>query len=263
VPVAGEIVTVTYRNRQRSVARIEDGASVAAEAAGGYGAGTASGVAAWLGKVVKPIARSTADCENAALAILSFAASRAAAVAGTYTAVNPQGKADIWPGDLLALTANGTTTNVLVRGVTIEDSAAVPEVLTYRIAFANDWAEGVGLKLSEAIALDALLPQTALAGPATVLATLLQLTVVSATAAALQVDAGVDPPAGGGFEVRRRDGDFGPYVDQDLVLRSPVRSFSIPRAAQVEQYFVRMYDGSNPPVYSRFSSAVFTDVPVG
>ena len=69
-------------------------------------------------------------------------------------------------------------------------------------------------------------------------------------------------PSGGGFEVRRRDWDFGPGVDQDLVLRSPVGSFSIPRAAQVEQYYIRMYDGSNPPLYSRFSSAVFTNVPV-
>ena len=76
------------------------------------------------------------------------------------------------------------------------------------------------------------------------------------------MDAGTDPPSGGGFEVRRRDWDFGPGVDQDLVLRSPVRSFSIPREAQVERYYVRMYDGSNPPVYSRFSSAVFTNLPV-
>ena len=76
------------------------------------------------------------------------------------------------------------------------------------------------------------------------------------------MDAGTAPPAGGGFEVRRRDWDFGLGVDQDLVLRSPVRNFSIPREGQVEQYYVRMYDGSAPPVYSRFSSAVFTNLPV-
>jgi hypothetical protein len=71
------------------------------------------------------------------------------------------------------------------------------------------------------------------------------------------------PPAGGGFEVRRRDNAFGVGVDSaDLVLRSPVRSFSIPRAAQVEHFYVRMYDGSTPPVYSRFSSAVFVNAPV-
>ncbi len=79
----------------------------------------------------------------------------------------------------------------------------------------------------------------------------------------IQIDAGCDPPQGGGFEVRRADWNFGANVDvPDLVLRSPVRDFSIPRAAQVERYYVRMYDASTPPLYSRFSSAVFVDVPL-
>jgi hypothetical protein len=254
IPVAGELVTVTYRAQQRAVARLEDAASIAAEAAGGV-----PGTAQWLGKVLKPPARSSVDCESAALAVLSFSASRAAAAAGSYEAVNP---ADVWPGDVLAVTSSGQTMNVIVRRVEIVDGMACPEVLTYRMAFANDWAEGLGLTLSEAIAADALLPQTALTAPGNVLANLQQLQVVSATGTALQVDAGTAPPAGGGFEVRRRDGDFGPGVDQDLVLRSPVRSFSIPREGQVEHYYVRMYDASTPPVYSRFSSAVFTDLPV-
>jgi hypothetical protein len=199
------------------------------------------------------------DCESAAQAVLSFSASRAAAVSGKYEAVNP---ADVWPGDVLALTTNGQRTSVVVRRVEIVDGMTCPEGLKYQIAFANDWAEGLGLTLSEAIAADALLPESALTGPGNVLANLQQLQVVSATGTALQVDAGTAPPAGGGFEVRRRDGDFGPGVDQDLVLRSPVRSFSIPREGQVELYYVRMYDGSVPPLYSRFSSAVFTDLPV-
>ena len=258
IPVAGELITMTYRGQQRAVARLEDTASVAAEAAGGV-----PGTAQWLGKVVKPAARSSADCESAAVAVLSFSASRAAAASGTYTAVNP---ADVWPGDVLAVTSSGQTMSVVVRRVEVVDGMACPEVLTYHMAFANDWAEGLGLTLSEAIAADALLPQTALSSAtplgSNVLANLQQLQVVSATGTALQVDAGMAPPAGGGFEVRRRDGDFGPGVDQDLVLRSPVRSFSIPREGQVEHYYVRMYDGSSPPVYSRFSSAVFTDLPV-
>jgi hypothetical protein len=254
VPVAGELVTATYRVQQRTVARLENAASVAAETAGGV-----PGTAQWLGKVLKPAARSSIDCENAALAVLSFSASRGAAAAGTYTAVNP---ADVWPGDVLAVTSGGETMKVVVRRVDIVDGMAWPEVLTYRMAFANDWAEGLGLTLSEAIAADALLPQTALSSPGNVLANLQQLQVVSATGTALQVDAGMAPPAGGGFEVRRRDGDFGPGVNQDLVLRSPVRSFSIPREGQLEHYYIRMYDGSTPPLYSRFSSAVFTDLPV-
>ena len=259
IPVAGELVTFMYRGRQRAVARREDSTSVAVEAAGGM-----PGTARWLGRVLKPEARSSVDCESAALAVLSFSASRAAALAGTYEVVNPE---DVWPGDLLAITSAGQTLRVVVRTVSIEDGSAWPEALTYRIAFANDWAEGLGLKLSEAIAADAWLPETALSAASplggNVLANLQQLQVVSATETALQVDAGTVPPAGGGFEVRRRDWDFGPGVDQDLVLRSPVRSFSIPREGQVERYYVRMYDGSTPPVYSRSSSAVFTNLPVG
>jgi hypothetical protein len=258
VPIAGELVTVTYRTQQRAVARLEDAASVAAETSAGV-----PGTAHWLGKVVKPAARSSVDCESAAQAVLSFSASRAAAASGSYEAVNPM---DVWPGDVLAVTGGGQTMSVVVRRVDIVDGMACPEVLTYRMAFANDWAEGLGLTLSETIAADALLPETALSSTtppgSNVLANLQQLQVVSATGTALQVDAGMAPPAGGGFEVRRRDGDFGPGVDQDLVLRSPVRSFSIPREGQVEHYYVRMYDGSTPPVYSRFSSAVFTDLPV-
>jgi hypothetical protein len=258
VPVAGEIVTVTYRVQQRAVARMEDAASVAQEAAGGV-----PGTAQWLGKVLKPAARSSMDCESAAMAVLSFSASRAAAVAGTYVAVNPQ---DVWPGDVLAVTSAGQTMSVVVRRVEVVDGMGCPEMLTYRMSFANDWAEGLGLTLSEAIAVDALLPSTALNSTlpvgAGVLSNLQQLQVVSATGTALQVDSGTAPPAGGGFEVRRRDGDFGPGVDQDLVLRSPVRSFSIPREGQIEHYYVRMFDGSKPPLYSRFSSAVFTDLPV-
>ncbi|HUZ96715.1 MAG TPA: hypothetical protein VMU57_17570 [Edaphobacter sp.] len=255
VPIAGELVTVVYRGEQRAVARLENAASVAAEAAGNM-----PGTAQWLGKAVSPAARSSVDCENAALAVLSFSTSRAAAIAGTYAAVNP---ADVWPGDVLAIANGGTTMNVVARRVEIVDGMAWPEVLTYRIAFANDWAEGLGLKLSETIAADALLPQTAEAAVGNVLQNLQQLQIVSATGTALQVDAGMAAPAGGGFEVRRRDWDFGTGVDQDLVLRSAVRNFTIPREAQVERYYVRMYDGSTPPMYSRFSSAVFTDLPVG
>ena len=255
VPIAGEIITIMYRTRDRSITRLQDDASVAAEAAGGM-----PSTARWLGKVVKPLARSSADCESAAQAVLALASSRAAATAGTYAAINPA--ADVWPGDVLSITANRQTMNVVVRQVTIADGHAVPELLTYRIAFANDWAESLGITLSEAIASDAYLPSAALSAPNAVLESLQQLTVVSATTTTLQIDAGTDPPAGGGFEVRLRDWGFGPMVGRDLVLRSPVRSFSIPRSAQVERYFVRMYDASTPPLYSRLSSAIFTNLPV-
>jgi len=255
VPVPGEIVTGLYRTRDRAVARIENAASIAAEAAGGF-----PGTARWLGKVIRPLARSSADCEAAAAAVLALAADASAALSGTYAAISPA--ADVWPGDVLAITANGATINVVVRTVAIADGHAVPELLSYRIGFANDWAEALGITLSEAIAPDAYLPAAAATAPAQVLGNLTGLAVVSATTTALQIDAGCDPPTGGGFEVRLRDWDFGAGVDQNLVLRSPVRSFSIPRCAQLERYCIRMVDASNPPLYSRLSSAVFTNLPV-
>ena len=181
------------------------------------------GTARWLGKVLRPLARSSADCESAAQAVLSLASSRAAAIAGSY-ASHQSIPPTIWPGDVLSITANGQTLNVVVRQVAIVDGNAVPELLTYRIAFANDWADSLGVTLSEAIAPDSFLPPTAETTPGAVLANLQQLTVACATASALQIDAGTNPPTGGGFEVRLRDWDFGPGVDQNLVLRSPVRA---------------------------------------
>jgi hypothetical protein len=260
VPEANELVTVRYRTGGRAVTRLADAASVAAEATAG-----ASGTARWLGKVLQPVARSSADCDSAAQAVLAFATSRTAAVAGSYGMVNPA--ADVWPGDVLAVTSAGVTSSLLVRSVAVEDGASVPEVLTYKIKFANDWAtewaDGLGLKLSEAIAADAVLPQTASDGAPEVLANLQQLAVTSLTTSAIGIDAGVAPPISGGFEVRHRDYAFGVGVDAaDLVLRSPVRAFSIPRAAQVERYYVRMYDASTPPTYSRWSSGVFVNTPV-
>jgi hypothetical protein len=268
IPAPGEHVTVLYRGRSRSAARLADPASLATEAAGG-GVGTAR----WLGHVARPPARSTEDCECAAQAVLAFATNRAAAVSGSYNTINP---GDIWPGDVLALTANGSTANVIVRRVEIDEHGASPEALTYRIAFANDWAEGLGIKLTEAFAKDALLPETALqlaSGqiPIHTLANLQGLTVTgfsgTGASSAINIDAGTAPPPGGGFEVRRRDGGWGTNLaasgSGDVVLRTPVRGFSIPRAGFEETFYVRMYDNSSPPLYSRQSSAIVNHVPLG
>ena len=192
---------------------------------------------------------------------------------------NPAG--DIWPGDTLSFTQSGpsgvTSTSFITRRVSLSTHGASPEALTYRIAFANDWAEGLGLKLSESIphtpGVETLLPTFALALssdapptlPVHVLPSLSQLTVALASPTALAIDAGLDPPSGGGFEVRRRDGGFGvgtgSAASADLVLRSPVRGFSIPVSGQQEKFFIRMYDASTPPLYSRYSAALYTHLP--
>lgn len=260
IAIAGERITASYRTHARAVARLSDPASIANEAVGGT-----PGVRRWLGSVVSPRARSSVDCESAAQALLAFATSRDAALAGTYTTQNPQ--QDIWPGDVLAVTSGGVTTSLLIRSVVAIDGHAAPELRTYKLSLANDWAaewaDGIGLRLTEGVANDARLPVTAATGPDQVLANLQQLAVIGLTQSTLQLDAGAAPPTGGGFEVRRSEAHFGTGVDPaDLVLRSPVRRFDLPRSAQVERFYVRAYDASTPPLYSRWSSAVYINAPV-
>jgi hypothetical protein len=69
-------------------------------------------------------------------------------------------------------------------------------------------------------------------------------------------------PAGGGFEVRRRDFAFQAGNDPDLVIRSVVENFDIPRATAADRFYVRMYDGSTPPNYSEFSVGLFVNLPL-
>ena len=206
------------------------------------------------------------------MAVLAFATNRNAATAGRCVAINPAG-ADLWPGDVLSLTTNGSSVSSVIHEVAIESHGTgnIPgaEALAYTVAFASEWAEGIGLKLSETLASDAQIPPVALnllpGSPASLapqtIGNLQSLAVIGTTGsgstAALNVDAGTDAPTGGGFEVRRRDAGFGNGA-ADLVLRTPVRGFSIPRGAQEETFFIRMYDASAPPLYSRESAAIVT-----
>jgi len=204
------------------------------------------------------------DCENASRALLNASCSRWAALAGRYEVVVTEGDdlpgGDVWPGDLLALNApaSGLQGNVVVRDIKLEITSSAPCMLKYGMGFANDWASELSLAVSSTVAAGAWIPSAPNTG---VLDSLSDLTIL-VSGGAIAVDAGVAPPVGGGFEVRRRDWAFAAGNDSDLVLRSPVQHFSIPRWNATEQYYVRMYDASTPPVYSRVSSAVFLNIPM-
>ena len=257
-PQAGELIAVSYRTIHRSVGRMASAASIAAESQGGLIPGTAC----WIGTVVNPPPRSSADCENAASAILSLATSRAAAWTGKYTAWNPEQQGDIWPGDVLAVSSAsaGVTANLIVRTVQIDLAASVPGLVKYTIGFANDWADDLSITTSSEVPADAWLPQQ----PETTLplANLNAFAIASITGSAISIAAGVTPPTGGGFEVRLLDWSFTPGPGPNLVLRSPVPNFTIPRTLVTQQFYIRMYDGSTPPNYSRFSTAVFVNLPL-
>jgi hypothetical protein len=257
VPQSGELIFVSYRTKRRAVARLANSVATSPD-----GLTQIPATSRWTGTVTSPKPLSSVDCENAAAAILNLASSRGAAWKGIYTGWNFETQGDVWPGDLLALlaTSSGMAANVVVRKVQIDAQNTSPQLNKYTIYFANDWAEPLAIKTSSAVPADTWLPQQ----PQTTepLISLRDMSVTSVSSSAIQINTNVAPPSGGGFEVRRRDWSFGPGTDSDLVLRSPVSNFTIPREAVMEQYYVRMYDGSTPPNYSRFSSAVFVNVPL-
>jgi hypothetical protein len=148
---------------------------------------------------------------------------------------------------------------VVVRSVALEYGASSPDVVRYAIAFSNDWANDLSIKTSRMVPEDAWLP--AAVAPV-YLANLDGLTVTAISPAAVSVSTGVAAPSGGGFEVRRRDFAFQPGTDPDLVIRSVVSTFDIPRATESDRFYVRMYDGNTPPDYSEFSVGLFVNLPL-
>src|SRR6185437_12823088 len=130
-------------------------------------------------------------------------------------------------------------TGLVVRSIEIRATSCASELLRYTVTFANEWVEALSLKMREGAPANAWLPTTASTAP-NVLASLRDLAVSSVTMTQIQVQAGVTPPSGGGFEVRRSDWKFGAGDGADLVLRSPVAAFTIVRQAPVERYYIRM-----------------------
>jgi hypothetical protein len=255
-PVAGEQIAVSYRTVGRAVGRAVNTASQQALALAGMPA-----EAAWIGSVTSPTARSSADCRNAALVIEQAAAGVSALWSGTYKGNRSSFASDVWPGDALQLNAPSTNLDaqVVVRTVTVSYKASYPDLVEYAIAFANDWADDLAIKTSATVPANTWLP--APIAP-TVLANLNGLTVTTLNGTTVAINAGATPPTGGGFEVRLRDFDFMPGEDPSLVMRSTQPTMTFSRITANDRFYIRMFDGSTPPNYSEFSTALFINLPL-
>jgi hypothetical protein len=256
-PVAGEQIAVNYRTVGRAVGRAVNAASQQALTQAGSPA-----LAAWIGSVTNPPPRSSADCVNAALAIEQAAAGESALWSGTYRGNRASFVADVWPGDALLLNAPSTSLSaqVVVRTVRVSYRASYPDVVEYAIQFANDWADDLAIKTSMTVLADAWLPAAiAPSYPGN----LTDLTVTTLSGGTVGISAGVSPPTGGGFEIRRRDFAFMPGEDPGLVARATLPNMTFSRETANDRFYVRMYDGSTPPNYSEFSTALFINLPLG
>lgn len=255
-PLAGEQIAISYRTLGRALGRAVNVASQQALAAAGL-----PQIAQWLGSVTSPAPRSSADCRNAAAAMVAASAGTSALWSGRYQCTNSSLSSDIWPGDALVLNAISLNLNsqVVVRAVKLTYASTYPDLVAYDISFANDWAEDLAIRTSDSVSADAWLPASV---STTLLSNLTSLAVTSLNGASVTINTGVVPPAGGGFEIRRRDFAFMPGQDSDLVMRGSQQTMTFSREIAGDRFYIRMYDGSTPPNYSEFSTALFINLPV-
>lgn len=250
-PAVGEQIAASYRTISRAVGRAVNAASQQQNAS-----------SSWVGSVTQPAARSSADCRHAASALVQAASSAGALWSGACKSTRFSFAADVWPGDALQLSVPSAALDaqVAVRSVKLTYRSTVPDLVEYEIAFANDWAEDLAIQTSAAVPADTWLPAPiAPAYPASLTA----LTVTALTGGTVTIDTGAAPPAGGGFEIRRRDFVFMPGEDPDLVMRGSQQAITFSRQAANDRFYIRMYDAATPPNYSEFSAALFINLPFG
>jgi hypothetical protein len=264
VPALNTLIVASYRGSGRAVAEVMNGASVA-----GLANGADNGVRGIVRTVKMPSARTQADCENAALAMLDDAVG--AAWSGEYETWSdflPGGASDIFPGDGVAVNvaSRGAAFTAIVRKVTIEVADPADDRGMYTIEFANDLAAPLGYQeAGSAITIPledmpARLATTQVGAYYLANLTEAQITQVSSTT--VSVDAGMTPASGWGIEVRAHDYGWGVANDRNLLGRFTTETFTLPRLARTQNYFLRLYDNSSPPRYSRYAAALHVDYPL-
>ena len=263
-PAVNELIVVSYRGYARAVAEVENSASV-----NRLQNGSDDGVRGLVREMKSPGARTSSDCENAALAVLDDAAGQA--WSGSYESWSdflPGGAADIFPGDALAVNVPSCNAafSAIVRQVAIQVVDPANDRGVYTIEFANDLAAPLALQFGGGaitISLQDMPPRLTTSQVGTYYLTDLteaQITQVSSTT--VQVDAGLAPGQGYGIEVRAHDYGWGPANDRNLLGRFGAQAFTLPRLARTQDYFLRLYDNSSPPRYSRYSAALHLDYPL-
>jgi hypothetical protein len=261
VPAPNEAIQVSYRGGASAMAHITDTASISATArAEDDGTRTA------VKKLASPPSRTSAECEDAALALLDDLTREA--WTGEYRVWSdflPQHATDIFPGDALAVNVPSRNANfsAIVREVDVECTDPANDRSQFTLKFANDGAEALGLEFEAAHIsyVPDVTATTATAG-ATFIADLPLAAVTEITSITMTVNTGVTAPSGGGFEVRRSDYGWGKENDRNLVGRFTAQSFTLPRLSNTQTYYVRQYDGGTPPKYSRYSTALHIDYPL-
>ena len=150
-----------------------------------------------------------------------------------------------------------------VREVEVQLLSVDEERSQYSLQFANYAAAPATLEFNSALLQEPLRAVFSVTGPSSsfYLQALTGARVTNIIATQITIDAGTAPPPGGGIEVRRSDGGWGAGSNGNLAGRFATQNFALPRLSRVQDYYLRQYDASNPPKYSRFSMLLHIDYP--
>ena len=230
-PAANQLIEVHYRSLGHALARITNPASIAAQRRG-----IDNGLHGAVRHPKEPPARTDADCEMAALALLDDATGPA--WTGEYDVWSdflPGGASDVFPGDGLNIAApsRGAAFSAVVSDVEITLNNPEGEHFSYKIKFANDAAKALAFEFEATKGTTSLFVNQYTKKPGSCTSpdsTAAQITQVTSTA--ISVDAGSTPVSGGGVEVRWSDARWGPGNDRNLVGRFTTQAFTIPRLSR-------------------------------
>ena len=158
----------------------------------------------------------------------------------------------------ISVPSRGATFPAIVIDVEIAVKNLEGEHLSYKIKFADDAAKALAFEFQTSKATTSLFvnQQTNTQVGTTYLTDLTAATITQVTSTTVTVDAGTAPVSGGGFEVRWSDAGWGAGNDRNLVGRFATQAFTIPRLSRVQNCYLRQYDASVPPKYSRYTAAL-------
>ena len=258
-PDPGEQIMVSYRGSGRAMARVQDMNSISV-----HRKGADNGQRSCIKRMKLPAAPSSIDCENAALAILDDTTQKAAL--GSYKVVSDLLPAnDITPGMLVQVSAPSWQAkfDAWIQEVELQVLDVDAERSHYSFKFANYAAAAMAMEFNSELLPEPLTTVFTVTSPSSsqYLPSLTAAQVTSMIATEVSIDAGTAPPPGGGIEVRRSDGGWGSGSNGNLAGRFASQTFTVPRLSRVQDYYLRQYDSSNPPKYSRFSMLLHINYP--
>jgi hypothetical protein len=261
-PALNELIAVRYRGLGRSLARVTDPARIAAEQNG-----SDDGVRGLVREVKTPSPRTSADCENAALALLADGDGTAwSGEYATWSDFLPGNGQDVFPGDAVdvSVASRGAAFQAIVRLVAIEIKDLKEEHSVYSIQFADDASAPLGFEFQTGTVVLPLSLTAMMAAQvgSMFLADLTAAEITLATSTSATIDAGVAPVSGGGIEVRWTDLGWGPDNDRNLAGRFSTQIFTVTRPGKTQSYFLRQFDASTPPKYSRYTTALHLNSPL-